>query len=364
MKKLFMTLLMCAVSLPGMAGDGYVVPVEGAHWRVGAGVGVVTPVKGGGFFSSMRPAAGFDFSRAFTPSLALGVEAVWSVNTSRLPRMQHSATFFDHSYIGAYGQYELLPSASRFGIALMAGAGWGRRYVAYAPDHSFFATTAGLSLSFRLSNRLSLVLSPAFVWNMSDADISGTSAGYKASRCMFGLRTGVRYRFGSGFEPVRVYDSGEIDALNGQVNTLRSNLDECGRRVEAMAADHEESSRRPAEIVREVAVDNRFNTVYDVFFHAGRSDISRDQLPNIERIAAALKNNPQSRVVIEGYASPEGGSDVNSRLATDRANAVRDVLTGRYGIPASRITARGCGVGHIFDDEAWNRVSVCTIYVK
>ena len=37
------------------------------------------------------------------------------------------------------------------------------------------------------------------------------------------------------------------------------------------------------------------------------------------------------------------------------------MLISKYGIPADRITAEGEGIGNMFDEESWNRVSICTL---
>jgi hypothetical protein len=36
-------------------------------------------------------------------------------------------------------------------------------------------------------------------------------------------------------------------------------------------------------------------------------------------------------------------------------------LLNKYKIEASRITAEGQGVGNLFEEADWNRVSICTI---
>lgn len=37
------------------------------------------------------------------------------------------------------------------------------------------------------------------------------------------------------------------------------------------------------------------------------------------------------------------------------------MLIKTYGIPANRIQAMGEGVGHMFSEPDWNRVSICTL---
>ena len=108
-------------------------------------------------------------------------------------------------------------------------------------------------------------------------------------------------------------------------------------------------------------VKSRHNTVLDVFFLLGSANITPDQMPNVERIAHYLKNHPGSTVVIKGYASRDGNAKSNEKLASMRAEAVKTALIKKYGISASRISASGAGIGDMFEDDAWNRVSICTL---
>ena len=47
--------------------------------------------------------------------------------------------------------------------------------------------------------------------------------------------------------------------------------------------------------------------------------------------------------------------------AKQRAESVKNMLINRYKIAANRITAEGQGVGNMFEEPDWNRVSICTI---
>ena len=44
-----------------------------------------------------------------------------------------------------------------------------------------------------------------------------------------------------------------------------------------------------------------------------------------------------------------------------RAEAVKKELVKRYGIAANRVEATGMGIGDLFDENSWNRVSVVTV---
>ena len=98
-----------------------------------------------------------------------------------------------------------------------------------------------------------------------------------------------------------------------------------------------------------------------VTFRQGKVTIDASQQPNVERIATYLKNHKKAKVIILGYASPEGSAEVNARIAQQRAEAVRNMLVNKYRIEERRITAKGQGVGYMFEEPDWNRVSICTI---
>ena len=89
--------------------------------------------------------------------------------------------------------------------------------------------------------------------------------------------------------------------------------------------------------------------------------IRAQRIANASESIAYLKKYADAKVVIKGYASPEGSVEVNARIAAARAEAVKTILVNKYKINASRITAEGQGVGDMFTEPDWNRVSICTI---
>lgn len=142
--------------------------------------------------------------------------------------------------------------------------------------------------------------------------------------------------------------SGEIDALNAQINALR--------------AENEALKNRKAE----VQVVEKVKTVVEkeailpnVFFSISKSNISKQQSANVKAIADYLKANPEVKVTINGYASPEGNAKFNQKLSEARAKAVADMLVKKYGIDASRITTAGNGpTSDIYPENELNRVAV------
>ncbi len=374
MKKTFLT---AVAALGALAVSAQVVeqPKFFDNWSIGLDGGVTTPMSHHPFFKSMRGVAGLHIQKQVTPAFALGVEGAFGVNTSSWKGRVHSSTAFDNSYVGAYGAVDLFNlfggyqcQTRPFTIEAVGGAGWGHEYIneANGEDVNYFATKAGLNFNFNVSDHVTIAIKPSVVWNMTGGYNGQSSASYNINRATFNLMAGVTYNFGGGFKCVRPYDQGEVDALNGQINDLRGQLDACAvtaaawqAKADVLGNELAACKARKPEVVKEVS--NQYNSVRFVFFKIGSYKITADQQPNVEMIADYLKNHPKAKVIIKGYASKDGNYDFNVKLAQNRAEAVRDALIKKYKIKSNRIVAQGEGIGNMFEEESWNRVSICTL---
>ncbi|MDB2387173.1 OmpA family protein [Shewanella sp.] len=65
--------------------------------------------------------------------------------------------------------------------------------------------------------------------------------------------------------------------------------------------------------------------------------------PQVEMIANIMKKNPKMQVVIEGHSSKTGSDEHNKTLSKNRANAVSTLLSERFNIAPSRLSAVGYG---------------------
>jgi outer membrane protein OmpA-like peptidoglycan-associated protein len=83
-------------------------------------------------------------------------------------------------------------------------------------------------------------------------------------------------------------------------------------------------------------------TLGDVLFDTGRATLKPGADRTIDRLAQALKDNPNTKVQIEGHTDSVGGDDYNLALSERRAEAVSDALRMR-GVPSDRYEAKGLG---------------------
>jgi outer membrane protein OmpA-like peptidoglycan-associated protein len=83
-------------------------------------------------------------------------------------------------------------------------------------------------------------------------------------------------------------------------------------------------------------------TLNDVLFDTGRATLKPGADRDLDRLAQALKDNPNTRVLIEGHTDSVGGEDYNQVLSERRAEAVGDALRTR-GVPPDRFDVKGLG---------------------
>ena len=343
------------------------------NWSIELKAGAVTPLTHSSFLKNARPAFGFGIGKQLTPIFGLGIQGMGYVNTSA------SKTAFDASEVSLLGKVNLMNlfggymgEPRIFEIETLTGIGWLHYYQNGPGDTNSWSTRLGLNLNFNLGEEKAwtLGIKPAIVYDMQ-GNFPETKSRFNANNAAFELTAGLTYHFKTStgnhyFTKVKVYNQAEIDGLNSSINALRSEvnnkdgeLNTANRQINGLQKDLEECRTKVVPIETVVKTARVPESI--ITFRQGRSSVDASQLPNVERVASYMKKYPDSKVIIKGYASPEGSVEVNARIAAARAEAVKTILVNKYKINASRITAEGQGVGDMFTEPDWNRVSICTI---
>lgn len=371
------------------------------NWSVTLKGGAISPFQHYAFFKNARGIFGAEVRKQVTPILGLGVEGEWTVNTSSWLDLRtpvwggHSCNILDHQFVGGFGTinltnlfqgYKGAPRGIEF--EAVAGAGWLHGYkhgnlygdseIAYLEDRdeNSWYTKYGVNINYTCGSEDQWTFSfkPAVIWDMNgDASrierklTNAQQSRYNANNAAVELEVGLTYHFrnsnGSRHFTVcpKQYTQADIDALNAEINALRN------RQPEVIEKVVERIVEKPVEVqntITNTITNNNDNYEINVYFKVGKSTIGADQVPNVERVAIFMKNHKDAIVDIKGYASPEGPEDLNIRLANERAKAVKDMLVNKFGIKANRIQAEGQGIGNMFSELEWNRVSICHITVK
>lgn len=383
-------ILLAAMAL-SMAGASAQTTVAGSkftdNWSFTLKGGAVMSSKSvadNGFWDNARGIVGAELRKQITPVFGLGVEGEWTINTSSWAGYR-SGNWFDHQYVGVFGAVNLMNAfagytgAPRlFELEVVGGTGWLHAYYPHTSgkDGNSWATKVGMNFNFNLgeSKAWTLAFKPAYLWNMNGnprPNILGYEARYDSNFGYLELEAGITYHFGNSngthhFTVVRPYDQSEIDALNAQINALRGELEASGvnnaallAQIADLQAQLDACNRRPP-VVEKVVKD--LNNIRYVFFNCGSAYVQPNQQPNIAMVADQLKENTNATVTVKGYASKDGSAAFNRKLAERRAEAVRKELVKRYGIASDRVKAEGMGIGDLFQENSWNRVSVCTVH--
>lgn len=359
------------------------------NWSVGVNGGIVSPLTHSAFFKNSRAVVGLDVNKQLSPIYGMTLESNWTINTVSPKATQKSATAFDAfdvmllhrlNLMNLFAGYNGMPRL--FEVEAVGGFGWLHAIDLYPEnkDGNFLAAKAGANFNFNVGKQRAwtIGIKPAIFWDM---DMRGTgrkntNSTFNANYANWEVTAGVTYHFKNSngkhyMTKVRAYDVEEVSALNATINSLRQesadkdnelrNTQNALRKQEMKSADLEKALKNCQNRAPKVVTNNRNTLESVVTFRQGKTVIDASQQPNVERIAVYLKNHKDATVTILGYASPEGNVEVNTRIANQRAEAVRTMLINKYKIDAGRITAQGLGVGDMFEEPDWNRVSICTI---
>ena len=353
------------------------------NWYLGIQGGITSPAVGHAFWRDTRGAFGLNVGKQLTPVFGLELEYTGVINTecSNHPDVQWASLAsggyaIDYTVLTMNGTVNLMNliagykgTPRLFEIQALAGTGWGHTFLP-GPDNDqndlVFKFGANFNFNLGKQKAWTVALKPAIVY-----DFVNKALAMRARAAQIQIFAGCTYHFKNSngthsFAFGRAYDQAEVDRLNATINETRgmvADRDQTiatkNQRIADLEAALKACEAKPAVV--QTVTNTKDNLECYVYFKQGKSVISAAQQPNVERIATFLKNHAGSKVVIKGYASPEGSVEVNERIARQRAEAVKTMLINKYKIAADRISAEGQGVGNSFSEPDWNRVSICTI---
>lgn len=162
---------------------------------------------------------------------------------------------------------------------------------------------------------------------------------------------------GSKFEKYSSADYSEALAqANAQINSLRGELAATGA---ALAVAESQLPCPEVTTVQETVVQQTA-VLPTVRFKINSAYVSSEEMVNVYTVAEYLKANPETSIVVRGYADKDTGSSTyNMKLSERRAQAVADILTGDYGISPSRLTIEAAGSdSQPYATNDWNRIVI------
>ena len=362
------------------------------NWYVGINAGVATPMskysfdaagdKKAGFFKGITPEFGIRVGKNLTTvfGLALDVDAYFANKQKGMygkgKSMVGSKTFINGTafdlmttwnLMNAFAGYQGQPRT--FEVIALVGGGYTRDW---ARKEGGINAKAAIDFAMNLGadKEWQVYLEPyamlANGWANPFRKAQPAFENEKKLNGMFGLKAGVNYKFACSngthnFAVEQLRDQAEIDGLNARINGLRGELD--GKDAALAAKDRQiadlqkaldECNAKPKYVKPETAT----NLQPTVLFRQGKSTIDAAQYAPIELIAHYMKNHPDAKIEIKGYASPEGKAEFNQKLSQAHAEAVKNALVKKYKIAADRLSTKGMGATNkLFEQVEFNRVA-------
>lgn len=336
-------------------------------------------------FKGLAPNFGIRLGKNLTTVFGLALEGNTYFKANE-KSVLNSKTFINATVVNLLGTFNL---SNLFGgyqgeprtveLIALGGFGWGHQFgTDYKPN--FITSKFGLDLAFNLGEDKAwqLYIEPAIIYPL-ESYIGGMSVSngfkYNFQNAMLQANVGLVYKFGNSngthnyaIEPLR--NINEINMLNAKINELRADNELKDGKLVA-------NSRTIADLQAEVddlrakltACENQPHTSTVVvkksllqpivIFGQGKSTIDAAQYASVEMVAKYMRNHPDAKLLIKGYASPEGDPERNMALSLARADAVRQALINRYKIAASRITTEGMGAtSELSEENDFNRVAM------
>ena len=339
------------------------------NFYIGINGGAQVKTTGESWMNNLNSNAGLRIGRWFTPVFGLAAEGNVYFNDHYMPQSKTVARYMNVGLIGTvnlsnwFAGYKGEPRL--FEVVPVYGFGWGHTF-GTDENYNVLTSKAGIDFTFNLGKAKAwqVYVEPSMNWSLNGYGYEGVA--YNINKSAFQLNAGIVYKFKNSngshnFTIAQLRDQNEIDGLNSQINSLRGDLNDKDAQLSAkdkqikdLQNALDECNKKPKYVKPATAT----NLQPTVLFRQGKAVVDKSQMPNIELIAQYMKNHPEAKVEIKGYASPEGNKDFNQALSQKRADAVKNVLVKKYKIAADRLTTKGMGAtDKLFKQVEFNRVS-------
>lgn len=378
MKKLILIAALAVFALNASAAGGYKSSKPLDNTYVTLQGGVYEPLSGQNILKDARPVIRLSVNKFFNTVVGASIWAQTYINNNNYNNYtaypfydfssfvgQGNKTLFDGLNVGVNGLVNLnnlfagYAGAPRFfEVIAEAGVGYFHQFGTWGVENwratSHSTVDFALDFNFNLNEKLQLGIRPEVQF------MERTTHLYR-KYAQVQLTAGIAYNLGGVFTPIVPRDQAEIDALNGKINDLRSELDAKDRMIAGLNKTindlKAELAKKP--VVAPAAAPVKVALQPSVIFRQGKSVIDANEFAEIEMVAKYMKNHPDANILIEGYASPEGPADLNQKLSEKRAEVVKNTLIKKYGIAAERLEAKGMGITDmLFDEYDFNRVAM------
>ncbi len=230
------------------------------------------------------------------------------------------------------------------------------------PTYDGIAGKLGMRVNLNLNPKLAIYVEPQAYFTSDEFDGYVGNRGYDA---IANAMLGIQYNIKKGFTTVEGLSQAEIEHLNGRINENRQMIgnqqDILERQQSLLDKLNKYNNEKPQQVTNQLVSGDK-NKGYlpeYVRFGLNSSNIEVVEQAKLEDAAAYLKANPDSKLMLVGYADKKtGNSSLNYKLSCKRAEAVADELR-RQGINPNRLIVKCVGdKEQPYDQNDWNRVVI------
>lgn len=347
-RALLATLLLAGA---GIAANAQSSDTKVNNWFIQTQAGATYTSGDNGFGKLISPAGQISIGKYFNEGVGARLAfSGWKGNGIGSNSFYYGAATID----GLFNMSRLFAGSNPerfFNASLIAGLGYNQKFG--NNKEGFFMGRVGLQGKFRLNEAFDLNLEALAngvgdKWNGLDDHSIDT---------YFSVLVGVSFKFGTGFnlscpdcEKVyynneEYYDEEYVQSLNNKINELKAQI-----------ANHKCPEPEPCPEIVKVKPGMKSHVV----FALARTNITPDQEMNIKAIADYLKQYPEAKATVTGFADKgTGNAKINKDLAQKRAQTVAEQLQNKYGISADRLIVDSKGdTEQPFSTNDWNRVVI------
>jgi outer membrane protein OmpA-like peptidoglycan-associated protein len=227
------------------------------------------------------------------------------------------------------------------------------------PRFYHFAAKLGLRVNFNVSKSIAIYLEPTAL--VTDHEFDGY-VGESMGEGVVSLGLGVQYTFNRKFTNIALLTADEIDRLNRKINEQRYLIENHQTILERQqdlldkleqCCDEDQQKAPVSQII-----DNSCLPDY-VRFALNSHGLEASELRKIRDVAEYLKRNPDSKLLLIGYADRQTGNPrINLTLSQQRVEVVLAEFK-REGLDAGRFITEWRGDREQpFPPNEWNRAVV------
>lgn len=118
------------------------------------------------------------------------------------------------------------------------------------------------------------------------------------------------------------------------------NIDLTDSTADGMSKDFSDIGNRSLKLIP--IEEGQIVRLNNIFFATGKSALTSESYPELNRIANTLIENKTLSIELGGHTDNVGGDEFNLKLSQDRADSVQEYLIGK-GIEPDRVASKGYG---------------------